>query len=227
MTAPSHRPASTGRPAKALIVTGTDTEIGKTVFASALAGALDAHYWKPVQAGVEPEDPHGETDALRVANLSGLARERILPEAYRLTTPCSPHQAAAIDGVTIEAERLALPEVAGPLVVEGAGGVHVPLSETETYADQFVRWNAPVVLVARTMLGTINHTLLSLEALRARGVSVLGVAFVGDAHDESERIICSLSGTRRLGRLPRLDPLTPASLRAAFAQNFDLEDFCV
>lgn len=210
---------------KAVIVTGTDTEIGKTVFAAALAGALGASYWKPVQAGVEPEDPHGETDALRVASLSDLPRAKILPEAYRLATPCSPHLAARIDGVEIEAGRLALPAIDGPLVIEGAGGVHVPLSETETYADQFQRWGAPVVLVARTMLGTINHALLSLEALRARDIPVLGIAFVGDAQEESERIIASLGKVRRLGRLPRLDPLTPAGLRAAFAQNFNPEDF--
>jgi len=208
-----------------LIVTGTDTEIGKTVFAAALAGALGAHYWKPVQAGVEPEDAFGETDALRIAGLARLAREKILPEAYRLATPCSPHLAAEIDGVEIDPAGLALPAVSGPLVVEGAGGVHVPISRRETYADQFVRWRAPVILVARTQLGTINHTLLSLEALRARAIPVLGVAFVGEEVKDSEDIICAMSGAKRLGRLPRLDPLSPEALAAAFAANFNLEDF--
>lgn len=208
-----------------IIVTGTDTEIGKTVFAAALAGALGAHYWKPVQAGVEPHDPHGATDAQRVARLAGIPRERVLPEAYRLATPCSPHRAAEIDGVTIEPGRLALPEVQGPLVVEGAGGVLVPISRDETYADQFVRWNAPVVLVARTTLGTINHSLLSLEALRARGLAVVGIAFVGEEQEDSEATICAMGNARRLGRLPPLDPLTPEALRAAFSAAFRLEDF--
>ena len=212
-------------PRQPLVVTGTDTEIGKTVFAAALAGALGAHYWKPVQAGVEPHEVYGGTDAERVANLGGLAREKVLPEAYRLATPCSPHRAAEIDGVEIDPERLALPQVAGPLVVEGAGGVHVPLTRRRTYIDQFAQWGAPVVLVARTQLGTINHSLLSLEALRARAIPVLGVAFVGESEPDSEAIICELGKVRRLGRLPRLDPLTPAVLRNAFLENFTLEDF--
>jgi dethiobiotin synthetase len=204
-----------------IIVTGTDTGIGKTVFAAALAGALGAHYWKPVQAGIEDEG----TDAQRVAHLSGLPRAQVLEEAYRLETPCSPHLAAEIDGVTIDPARLALPKVEGPLVVEGAGGVLVPISRRETYADQFARWGAPVVLVARTQLGTINHTLLSVEALRARGVPILGVAFVGESVEDSEITTCAMGGVRRLGRLPRLDPLTPETLRAAFARGFYLEDF--
>ncbi|GGZ04508.1 dethiobiotin synthase [Novosphingobium colocasiae] len=202
-------------------VTGTDTGIGKTVFAAALAGALGGFYWKPVQAGIDDDG----TDAERVAHLSGLPRDHILPEAYRLATPCSPHRAAEIDAVTIDPARLALPHVAGPLVVEGAGGVLVPLSRSRTYADQFAAWDAPVVLVARTALGTINHTLLSIEALRARRVPLLGVAFVGEAVEDSEATICAMGGVRRLGRLPRLNPLTPETLAQAFAAGFRTEDF--
>lgn len=208
-------------PASTIIVSGTDTGIGKTVFAAALAGALGAHYWKPVQAGIEEDG----TDADRVARLAGLPRGQVLPEAYRLATPCSPHRAAEIDGVEIDPARLALPPVSGPLVVEGAGGVLVPISRRETYADQFARWRAPVVLAARTALGTINHSLLSIEALRARGVPILGVAFIGDPVEDSEATICAMGKVRRLGRLPLLSPLTPESLRAAFAAHFRLEDF--
>ncbi len=206
-----------------IIVTGTDTEIGKTVFAAALAGALGAHYWKPVQAGLEEDGG----DADRVARLSGLPRENVLAEAYRLTTPCSPHRAAEIDGVEIDPARLALPHVDGPLVVEGAGGALVPLSRSMTYADQFARWQAPVIVVARTVLGTINHSLLTIEALRARGVEVLGVAFVGEPQEDSEATICAMGKVRRLGRLPHVSPLTPETLREAFAANFDLNDFVV
>ncbi|MEJ5977796.1 dethiobiotin synthase [Novosphingobium sp. PS1R-30] len=202
------------------VVTGTDTGIGKTVFAAALAGALGAHYWKPVQAG----DDDG-TDSELVARLSGLPASHILPEVYCLATPCSPHRAAEIDGVTIEPARLALPEVDGPLVVEGAGGVMVPLTRNILYADVFRAWNCPVVLVARTALGTINHSLLSLEALHTRGVPVLGVAFVGDSNPDSEEIIVGLGGMRRLGRLPVLDPLDHMSLTQAFRDNFNLADF--
>jgi dethiobiotin synthetase len=198
------------------VVTGTDTGIGKTVVAAGLAQALGARYWKPVQAGLDEG-----TDRATVAALSGC---EALPEAYSLLTPCSPHQAAAIDGVTIDPARLALPDGDGPLVVEGAGGVLVPLREDLLYADLFARWGLPVVLVARTALGTINHSLLSLEALRSRGVPIAGVAFVGDENAETERVICAIGQVRRLGRLPWLAPLNAATLRAAFAAGFDLGD---
>lgn len=203
-----------------IVVTGTDTDVGKTVFAAALTGALGASYWKPVQAGTDDG-----TDRQRVARLAGLAPERILPEAYALATPCSPHRAAEIDGVTIDLDRLALPQVDGPLVVEGAGGVLVPIVGQTTFGDLFARWQRPVVLVARTALGTINHSLLSIEALRARGVPLLGVAFIGDSVPDSEETIVRLGNTRRLGRLPRLETLDPATLAEAFATHFDLEDF--
>jgi dethiobiotin synthetase len=204
-----------------IVVTGTDTDIGKTVFAAGLAGALGASYWKPIQSGLD-----GGSDAERVAALAGVA---VLSEAYRLTTPCSPHLAAEIDGVTIDPDRLVPPPidpfVIDPLVIEGAGGVLVPVTRTLLYADLFARWGFPTVLVARTSLGTINHSLLSIEALRARGVPILGVAFVGAANEDSEATIAAIGGVRRLGRLPILDTLNRATLSAAFAEAFDLRDF--
>ncbi|GLV24141.1 dethiobiotin synthase [Sphingobium sp. Cam5-1] len=199
------------------VVTGTDTDIGKTVFAAGLAGALGAYYWKPVQAGIDPEG-----DKETVARLGNLPLTHIVPEAYRLTTPASPHLAARIDGVEVRLDKLALPQVDGPLVVEGAGGVLVPVSETLLMADLFAHWQLPVILCARTALGTINHSLLSVEALRSRGVPLAGIAFIGDPHEENERIIPLLTKVPSLGRLPRLDPLDAASLRAAFAENIRL-----
>ncbi|HET9630532.1 MAG TPA: dethiobiotin synthase, partial [Novosphingobium sp.] len=130
-----------------------------------------------------------------------------------------------LDGVTIDPARLVLPQIDGPLVIEGAGGLMVPLTRNLFYVDQFARWAAPVVLVARTTLGTINHTLLSLEALRARQVPVLGLAFVGEANDDNEATICAMGKTRRLGRLPHLASLDAPGLAAAFAANFRVEDF--
>ncbi|WP_022723887.1 dethiobiotin synthase [Rhodopseudomonas sp. B29] len=203
-----------------IVVTGTDTGIGKTVFSAALAGALDANYWKPVQSGLEEE-----TDSQAVQRMSGLPADRILAERYSLKTPASPHLAAAIDGVTIDVAALDLPEVARPLVVEGAGGLMVPLTREVTYIDVFARWASPLVLCARTTLGTINHTLLSIEAIRARGIPLLGVAFLGDAMPDSEAIITELGRVRRLGRLPRLASLDATSLRAAFVDAFDPQDF--
>ncbi len=208
-----------------MIVTGTDTDIGKTVFAAALLSALDratgkAAYWKPVQAGTEPE-----TDSMAVQRLSGVRGEAILPEAYILKTPASPHHAAAIEDIAIDAGALSLRQHDGPLVVEGAGGALVPLSQDMLYADMFARWDIPAIIVARTALGTINHSLLTIEALNGRNIPILGIAFVGEQMEESERVICAIGGVKHLGRLPLLDTLDKAALDAAFDAHFDVRDF--
>ncbi len=204
----------------AIVVTATGTDIGKTVFAAALTAALDGCYWKPVQAGTDDG-----TDRERVARLSGVPDDRLLPEAYNLTTPCSPHRAAEIDGVTIDTDHLAPPACDRPLVIEGAGGVLVPFTRTVTFADLIARWRLPAVLVASTTLGTISHSLAAIEALRARSVDIRGVAFVGEAVEDSEATIAAMGGVKRLGRLPHLDPLDATTLAAAFAANFDINDF--
>lgn len=192
-----------------IVVTGTDTGVGKTVASAALAWRLGATYWKPMQAGRE----EAESDREAVARLAGV---ETLPEAYFLETPCSPHRAAEIDDVTIEPARLTPP--AGRLVIEGAGGALVPVTRDLLYADLFARWGLPVVIVARTALGTINHSLMTIEVLRARGVRVAGILFSGDEVSDSQATICAMGQVASLGRLPRLDPLTPDSLRAAAAQ---------
>lgn len=192
-----------------IVVTGTDTGVGKTVASAALAWRLGATYWKPVQAGRE----EAESDREAVARLAGVDT---LPEAYFLETPCSPHRAAEIDGVTIDPACLTPP--AGRLVIEGAGGALVPVTRELLYADLFARWGLPVVIVARTALGTINHSLMTIEVLRARGVRVAGILFSGDEVPDSQATICAMGHVASLGRLPCLDPLTPDSLRAAAAQ---------
>jgi dethiobiotin synthetase len=202
-----------------IVVTGTDTGIGKTVFSAGLTRLLGAHYWKPVQAGLDEE-----TDSDLVARLGGVTADRIIPERYRLRTPASPHYAAEIDGVHIELG--ALPNTAPhPLVIEGAGGLMVPLDKTTLYIDVFAAWAVPVVLCARTALGTINHTLLSVEALRKRGIDILGVAFIGEENTRTESTICEMAQVRRLGRLPWLSPLTADALEAAFENAFQRSDF--
>ncbi|WP_323010331.1 dethiobiotin synthase [Paracoccus sp. (in: a-proteobacteria)] len=193
----------------AVIVTGTDTGIGKTVFSAGLVRALSASYWKPVQAGLDEE-----TDSEAVARLSGRV---VLPEAYRLRLPASPHLAAEAEGVEIAPDRLALPQVAGPLVVEGAGGLMVPLTRRLLYVQVIAGWDAPVVLCCRTALGTINHSLLSLAALRAAGCRVAGVVFIGDEMADSRQVICDIGEVRDLGRLPLLPEVTPATLADGFA----------
>lgn len=203
-----------------LIVAGTDTGIGKTVVSAALTGALDGYYWKPVQSGLS-----GETDSDVVRRLSGLAPERILPEVYRLNTPASPHLAAERDGIEIDVDRLVPPKTAGPLIIEPAGGLLVPMTRRILQIQVIARWKAPVVLCAPTRLGTINHTLLSIEALRARGIALLGVAFVGDEVADTERTIAEMGNVRHLGRMPYVDPLNAESLRSAFHQSFTTADF--
>lgn len=195
------------------VVSGTDTDIGKTVFAAGLAGLIGARYWKPVQAG-EPGDR--ET----VAELAGV---ETLPEVYRLKLAASPHQASAEEGIVIDVGKLNPPD--GPLVIEGAGGLMVPLTRDTLFIDVFARWKLPVILCARTKLGTINHTLLSLEALRTRDIPVQGVAFIGEANDESEGIIVEKGQVKRLGRLPHITPLTRARLSAVFGETFNAADF--
>jgi len=200
-----------------LVVTGTDTGIGKTVVAAGLAAALGAHYWKPIQAGIVDG-----TDS-QAAHALGVTAARILPEAHRLALPASPHLAAEAEGASLDPDALALP-AARPLVVEGAGGLMVPVRRAPPclMIDLFARWAAPVLLVARTQLGTINHSLLSLAALRAAGVPIAGLLFVGEAHPDNEAIVPALGGVRCFGRLPRLDPLDAGALAGAMAAHVDL-----
>jgi len=186
----------------AIIVTGTDTGIGKTVFSAGLVAALQGTYWKPVQSGQE-----AETDSQIVARLSG---RPVLSEGYLLKLPASPHLSAEAEGVEIDLDTLALPQVNGVLVAEAAGGVMVPLNRRALFVDLFACWDAPVILCARTQLGTINHTLLSLQALRAVGCTVAGVVFIGKAEPEVEDTICQFGKVPHLGRLPLLSGLDKA-----------------
>jgi dethiobiotin synthetase len=195
------------------VVTGTDTDIGKTVFAAGLCGFLGARYWKPVQAGVPG-------DRETVADLAGV---ETLPEAYRLKLAASPHQSAAAEAITIDPNALTPPD--GDVVIEGAGGLMVPLTRQTLFIDVFARWQIPLILCARTALGTINHTLLSIAAIRARSIPLQGVAFIGEANPESEGIIAERAPVKRLGRLPPVKPLTRENLAAVFAANFDAKDF--
>jgi len=202
---------------KSIIITGTDTDIGKTIFAAALTAALGATYWKPIQAGLAEE-----TDSQLVERLSG---QEILPEAYRLNTPASPHVAAEIDGLEIDLDKLQLPKISGALIVEGAGGLMVPVTRQTTYLNIFAKWKAPIVLCARTSLGTINHSLLSVFALKNAGCEILGIAFIGDENKDSEQTICEMGQVKRLGRLPRIADLNSENLSEAFNANFDITDF--
>ena len=204
------------------VITGTGTDIGKTVFAAGLTGLIGADYWKPVQTGVTGDGPAPEgSDAAFVRTMTGA---RIHESLAVLPEPLSPHRAAELAGVTLEPETWTIPQ-ADPLVIEGAGGVLVPMTRNILSADLFARWGLPVVLVASTGLGTISHTATAVESLRGRGVILHGIAFVGEDNPDNIATIAELTGARVLGRLPHLDPLTPDTLRAAMQAAFDPRDF--
>lgn len=208
---------------KRFIVTGTDTNVGKTVFCSALMlGLKDAYYWKPLQSG------NLEIDKDYIKTVTGLPSNRFFPEAYVFSEPLSPHRAAEIEGIALDLDLLdssRVPNPQGMLIIEGAGGLMVPITRDCLQIDLFEKWNLPVVLVARTSLGTINHTLLSLEALRKRGITVLGLAFIGDDNEDNILTISQFSGTKVLGRLPWIKTLNAENLSTSFNQNFSIRDF--
>ena len=195
----------------AYFITGIHTDAGKTVASAYLQLALDADYWKPIQAG---DLDFGDTE--RVQSYTGLPAERYHRPRHALRTPASPHYAARLDGVEINLSDFKLPDTGGrPLIVEGAGGVLVPINDRETILDLIVHLGLPVILVSRHYLGSINHTLLSIEVLRGRGCKVEGVLFSGgEDSPETVRIIGELSGVRVLGELPELADLTPDSVHS-------------
>ncbi|MGB8275010.1 MAG: dethiobiotin synthase [Alphaproteobacteria bacterium] len=204
-------PAGTPRPSlRGLFVAGTDTDVGKTVVSAWLVRALDGDYWKPVQAGLD-----GDTDADTVRTLSGLPAERIHESTYRLKAALSPHEAARREGIVIDLARLRPPPTTRTLIVEGAGGLLVPLNAEALMIDLIARLGLPVVLVARSTLGTINHTLLSLEALRARGLALEGVVLNGPPNEGNRRAIGHFGRVPVLAELPRFEPLDPAAIREA------------
>ncbi len=207
-------------------ITGTDTNVGKTVLSALLVAALDANYWKPIQTGsVEG------TDRDSVRRLAEVGDERILREAYLFEPPVSPHLAAREAGVRIRLESLPWPPIATisaphrPWIVEGAGGALVPVNETETMLDLMRRVGLPVVIASRTSLGTINHTLLTLAALRSADLPVHGVVMNGDENVENRRAIEHYGRVRVLGRIPRLPTLDRAALLRAFEMHFDRAAF--
>ena len=194
---------------RAFFISGIGTEVGKTVASAFLQRALKADYWKPVQAG---DLDFGDTD--RVRSWTGMDASRYHPERYRLRTPASPHYAARVDGVGLQLADFILPDTQGrPLLVEGAGGLLVPINERQTMLDLALHLQLPVVLVSRHYLGSINHTLLSLEVLRERGCKVAGIIFNGQ-NPESARIIAQMSGVPVLAELPELEQIDADAIQS-------------
>ena len=207
---------------KGFFVTGTDTNVGKTVLSALLVAALDAVYWKPVQTGAS-----GSTDRSFVRLWAAPQEEQLLPERYCFDPPVSPHLAAREAGVQIALDSIRLPEPAAerPWIVEGAGGVMVPLNERELMLDLMRHLGLPVVVAARTSLGTINHTLLTLSALRSAQIEVRGVVLIGEENLENRCAIEHYGGVRVVGQIPFLENINRAALLEVFVKRFDQNAF--
>ena len=193
---------------KGVFVTGTDTGVGKTVVAACLARAWHAGYWKPVQTGIIS----GDDDTATVGTLAELPSHVVFPPAYALQAPLSPHAAAELEGVTIAMDAITPPESAEAVVIEGAGGLFVPLNGRDFMIDLIAKLRLPVVIVARSTLGTINHTLLSLLALRSRELPIAGVVLNGPPNAGNRVSIERFGQVRVLAELPRVDPLDSAAI---------------
>ncbi|MEH6632258.1 MAG: dethiobiotin synthase [Halopseudomonas aestusnigri] len=188
-----------------LFVTGTDTEVGKTFAAASLVAALSASYWKPIQTG-----PFIDHDTPEIQRLTGIGENSLYPCSYSFPDPLSPHQAALNVDQTISLENIKLPDLGVDefLVVEGAGGALVPLNNEDMMSDLMVRLNLPVVIVARSGLGTINHTLLTIEAIRLRGVSLAGVIMNGPENSSNRSAIEQYGRIEVLAELPHCDDVS-------------------
>jgi dethiobiotin synthetase len=190
-----------------LVVVGIGTDVGKTIVSSILVEKFKSNYWKPVQAGeLDNSDSH------KVERLADSCK-KVFPEIHRLNTPASPHYAAELDGIQIHHEDFVLPNV-GDLIIEAAGGLMVPLNEEGLlYVDIIQQWKIPVVLVSRHYLGSINHTLLSLEVLKSRGIDVFSVVFVGDEHVATESIIQKHYPELLYVRVPNLKEINSENIK--------------
>ncbi|MBF0154199.1 MAG: dethiobiotin synthase [Magnetococcales bacterium] len=191
-------------------VTGTDTDVGKTVATAWLLRRLRGFYWKPIQAGLD-----GETDTMVVQRLAELPDHHVIPTRHALHLPRSPHLAAARENITIHLTDFHLANPPQPLVVEGAGGLLVPINQTALMVDLMARLRLPVIVVARTSLGTINHTLLTLETLRHRGLTVAGVILNGPPDTSNREAIIHYGRVDILAEIPFLETLTGAELDRA------------
>ncbi len=191
------------------IICGTDTDIGKTLISSFFVRGLNSYYWKPIQSGIETQ-----TDSKTVEKLARVSRDKIIKEAYVFTKPLSPHWAAEIDKKIINFDILRLPKVKGSLVVETAGGLMVPITRNFLQIDQIKQWNLPVILVCKSSLGTLNHTLLSIEALKRRNIEILGLVVNGEKHLDNPKTLVEFSGIPLIAEFPYI--------RKIDSNNFDI-----
>ena len=184
------------------IICGTDTDIGKTLISSFFVRGLNSFYWKPIQSGIE-----SQTDSQTIEKLTQINKEKIIDEAYVFTQPLSPHWAAEIDKKHINFKMLKLPKVNGDLIVETAGGLMVPITRRFLQIDQIKKWNLPVILVCKSSLGTLNHTLLSIEALKKRNINIIGIVVNGKKHLDNPKTIFEFSGIPIIAEFPYIQKI--------------------
>ena len=189
------------------IICGTDTDVGKTLISSFFVRGLKSFYWKPIQSGIETE-----TDSQSILRLSGIKKEKILKEAYIFEKPVSPHWAAEIDGKKIDINLLNLPKIDGSIVIETAGGLMVPITRNFLQIDQIRKWNLPVIIVCRSSLGTLNHTLLTIEALKKRNIKILGLIINGEKHLDNPKTLREFSKLPIIAEFPRLNNIDKNNL---------------
>jgi dethiobiotin synthetase len=199
------------------IVTGIGTDIGKTVVSAILSEALKATYWKPIQAG-----DLDNSDSIKVNRWTS-NNVTVLEEKFRLNSPMSPHAAATIDGISIQINDIQKPELKRNLIIEGAGGIMVPINENgDTYLDVFEELNLPVIIVSRNYLGSINHSLMTIEMIQNRGIEIKGIIFSGPTNEATENIILSKTKTICLARIPEADEINSEFIRDQ-AKNITLD----
>lgn len=199
-----------------LFITGIGTDVGKTIASAIITEALEADYWKPIQAGdIDNSDTH------KVKRYVSNATTRFFPNSYLLNTPASPHLAAALDNTSIDIKNIIEPETQNHLVIEGAGGLFVPLNDTDTIAD-LIQPDYKVIVVSRHYLGSINHTLLTVEALKQRNMAIAGIVFNGDAMPSTEDIILSKTGLKCIGRIEN-EPYFDENVIKEYADAFRAE----
>ena len=188
------------------IICGTDTDIGKTLISSFFVRGLNSFYWKPIQSGIE-----SLTDSQTVEKLTHLSKERIIKEAYVFTKPLSPHWASEIDKKNINLDNLRIPKVKGSLIIETAGGIMVPITRNFLQIDQIKQWNLPVILVCKSSLGTLNHTLLSIEALKRRNIEIFGLVINGEKHLDNPKTLVEFSGIPLITEFPYIKKIDSKS----------------
>ncbi|HTM97161.1 MAG TPA: dethiobiotin synthase [Pedobacter sp.] len=188
-------------------ITGIGTGIGKTITSAVLTEKLQADYWKPIQSG-----DLDQSDSLMVQSLLSNSKSKIHPEQYRLNHPLSPHLSAELDGVKIDLASFKLPETSNSLIVEGAGGLMVPLNDQHLILDLIKKLNLKVILISQSYLGSINHTLLTVNTLKQHNIFIKGIIFNGEPNQESEKYILNYTSLDHIGNIPPLNILSKENI---------------